>query len=141
MQKRIWLLTTVLALAACDRNIKEIPDPSPAQTKAAEVAYDDLRDGKFEDFLAHLEPELQAHFKENEKIMKKFSHQIPKGQYKSKTLLIKKIEESTAAPSQYKVSYEIAYPKNLVQYDVSFDQPNGSTKIRNFNIQVFGGSQ
>jgi hypothetical protein len=36
------------------------------------------------------------------------------------------------------VSYEIAYPKNLVQYDVSFDQPNGSTKIRNFNIQVFG---
>ena len=140
MQSKLWLLTSVLALSACDNSMKDIPDPSAAQAQAAEVAYNDLRDGKFEDFLAHLEPELQTHFKENEKIMKKFSHQIPKGEYKSKTLLIKQVQESTAEPSQFKVSYEIAYPKNLVQYDVSFDKPNGNTKIRNFNIQVFGGS-
>ena len=140
MQGKIWLLTSVLALTACGSN-NDVADPSAEQAKAAEIAYNDLRDGKFDEFLGHLEPELQSHFKENEKIMKKFSHQIPKGDYKSKTLLIKKIEEDTSKSKQFKVSYEIAYPKNLVQYDVSFDQPNGSTQIRNFNIQVFGGSQ
>ena len=72
--------------------------------------------------------------------MKRFSRWIPQGEYKSKSLRTKQIEEATNQPSQYKVSYEIAYPNNLVQYDVSFDKPNGSDKIRNFNIQVFGES-
>jgi len=83
---------------------------------------------------------LQTQFKDNEKLMKRFSRSIPQGEYKSKTLMTKEIEEATNQPGQYKVSYEIAYPENLVQYDVSFDKPNGSNKIRNFNIQVFGES-
>ncbi|ANF82197.1 DUF3887 domain-containing protein [Acinetobacter sp. NCu2D-2] len=139
MYKTIGIYAAGLALAACNP-MKDIPNPSSAQEKAAEVAYNDLRDGKFVEFLQHLEPELQAYLQDNEKIMKKFSHQIPKGAYKSKALMVKEITKSTSSPVQYRVSYEIAYPKNLVQYDVSFDKPNGSTKIRNFNIQVFGGS-
>jgi len=83
---------------------------------------------------------LQTQFKDNEKLMKRFSRSIPQGEYKSKTLMTKEIEEATNQLGQYKVSYEIAYPENLVQYDVSFDKPNGSNKIRNFNIQVFGES-
>lgn len=141
MQTKLWCLASVIALNGCsNNNMKDVPNPSVAQEQAAETAYADLRDGKFDDFLNHLEPELQTHFQDNAKIMKKFSHQIPKGEYKSKTIMIKEIQESTDQPNQYRVSYEISYPKNLVQYDVSFDKPNGSSKIRNFNIQVFGGS-
>lgn len=140
MHIKLCCVATVLALSGCSNSMKDIANPSAAQEQAAEMAYRNLRDGQFDDFLTHLEPELAAHFQDNQKIMKKFAREIPKGEYKSKTLMVKQIEKSTAAPSQYKVSYEIAYPKNLVQYDVSFDQPNGSTKIRNFNIQVFGGS-
>jgi len=138
MKTRLMLLTAAIALSGCNNAMDSMPDPSPEQEKAAQVAYEDLRDGKYDEFLAQLEPKLQAEFQNNEKIMKRFSRSIPQGEYKSKTLMTKEIEEATNQPGQYKVSYEIAYPENLVQYDVSFDQPNGSTKIRNFNIQVFG---
>ena len=111
-------------------------DPSLEQTTAAEVAYQDLRKGHFDEFLNHLDPKLQSHFQENPKLMQKFSRVIPQGDYKSKTLMVKSFDQR----SEFKVSYEIAYPGNLVQYDVSFDKPNGSTKIHNLNIRVFGGS-
>ncbi len=54
--------------------------------------------------------------------------------------MTKEIEEATNQPGQIRSANEIAYPENLVQYDVSFDKPNGINKIRNFNIQVFGES-
>lgn len=141
MQVKLCLLSSVLLLAACGGSKNDIPDPSAAQTLAAETAYNDLRDRKYDAFLEHLDPKLQAHFKDNEKLMKKFSYTIPDGEYKSKTLMVKKIEQPENKPAEFKVSYEIAYPGNLVQYDVSFDQPNGSTQIQNFNIRVYGGSK
>ncbi|WP_216938160.1 DUF3887 domain-containing protein [Acinetobacter sp. BY484] len=139
MKTKLMLLAAALALSGCN-SMDNIPNPSLEQEKAAQLAYEDLRDGKYDEFLDQLEPQLQAQFKDNEKLMKRFSRSIPQGEYKSKTLMTKQIEEATNQPGQYKVSYEIAYPNNLVQYDVSFDKPNGSDKIRNFNIQVFGKS-
>jgi hypothetical protein len=124
-----------MLLMGCDQ-ATSVADPSLEQTKAAEVAYQDLRKGHFDAFLNHLDPKLQAHFQENPKLMQKFSRVIPQGDYKSKTLMVKSFDQR----SEFKVSYEIAYPGNLVQYDVSFDKPNGSTKIHNLNIRVFGGS-
>lgn len=139
MKTKLMLLASAVALSGCN-SMDNIPDPSPEQEKAARLAYEDLRDGKYDEFLDHLEPQLQTQFKDNEKLMKRFSRSIPQGEYKSKTLMTKEIEEATNQLGQYKVSYEIVYPENLVQYDVSFDKPNGSNKIRNFNIQVFGES-
>ncbi|WP_180169219.1 DUF3887 domain-containing protein [Acinetobacter sp. YH12021] len=139
MKTKLMLLAAAVALSGCN-SMDNIPDPSPEQEKAAQLAYEDLRDGKYDEFLDQLEPQLQTQFKDNEKLMKRFSRSIPQGEYKSKTLMTKEIEEATNQHGQYKVSYEIAYPENLVQYDVSFDKPNGSNKIRNFNIQVFGES-
>ena len=139
MKTKLMLLAAAVALSGCN-SMDNIPNPSPEQEKAAQLAYEDLRDGKYEEFLDQLEPQLQTQFKDNEKLMKRFSRSIPQGEYKSKTLMTKEIEEATNQPGQYKVSYEIAYPENLVQYDVSFDKPNGGNKIRNFNIQVFGES-
>ena len=140
MKTKFMLLAAAVALSGCN-SMDNIPNPGPEQEKAAQLAYEDLRDGKYEEFLGQLEPQLQTQFKDNEKLMKRFSRSIPQGEYKSKTLMTKQIEQASGTqPGQYKVSYEIAYPHNLVQYDVSFDQPNGSNKIRNFNIQVFGES-
>ena len=139
MKTKLMLLAAAVALSGCN-SMDNIPDPSPEQEKAAQLAYEDLRDGKYDEFLDQLGPQLQTQFKDNEKLMKRFSRSIPQGEYKSKTLMTKEIEEATNQLGQYKVSYEIAYPENLVQYDVSFDKPNGSNKIRNFNIQVFGES-
>lgn len=139
MKTKLMLLAAAVTLSGCN-SMDNIPNPSPEQEKAAQLAYEDLRDGKYEEFLDQLEPQLQTQFKDNEKLMKRFSRSIPQGEYKSKTLMTKEIEEATNQPGQYKVSYEIAYPENLVQYDVSFDKPNGGNKIRNFNIQVFGES-
>ena len=139
MKTKLMLLAAAVALTGCN-SMDNIPNPSPEQEKAAQLAYEDLRDGKYEEFLDQLEPQLQTQFKDNEKLMKRFSRSIPQGEYKSKTLMTKEIEEAINQPGQYKVSYEIAYPENLVQYDVSFDKPNGGNKIRNFNIQVFGES-
>ena len=139
MKTQSMLLAAAVALSGCN-SMHNIPNPSPEQEQAAQLAYEALRDGKYDEFLDQLEPQLQSQFKDNEKLMKRFSRSIPQGEYKSKTLMTKQIEEATNQPGQYKISYEIAYPNNLVQYDVSFDQPNGSNKIRNFNIQVFGES-
>ena len=139
MKTKLMLLAAAVALSGCN-SMDNIPDPSPEQEKAAQLAYEDLRDGKYDEFLDQLEPQLLTQFKDNEKLMKRFSRSIPQGEYKSKTLMTKEIEEATNQLGQYKVSYEIAYLENLVQYDVSFDKPNGSNKIRNFNIQVFGES-
>ena len=94
--------------------------------------------------MTHLEPELQQYFQENQRVMKKFTSAIPKDTERSRTLMIKKIEQQANHSQQYKVSYEIAYHKNLVQYDVSFDEGTNALtatnqpKIRNLNIQVFG---
>ena len=135
------ILLSTAALVILRTSIQaEKSQQAQLQEQAAQLAYEDLRDGKYDEFLDQLEPQLQTQFKDNEKLMKRFSRSIPKGEYKSKTLMTKQIEEATNQPGQYKISYEIAYPNNLVQYDVSFDQPNGSNKIRNFNIQVFGES-
>lgn len=138
MQTKLIFLAAAVALSGCNNSMDKIPNPGPEQEQAAQAAYEDLRDGKYDEFLAHLEPRLQAEFKNNEKLMKRFSRSIPQGEYKSKTLMRKDIKENAGQLSEYKVSYEIAYPNNLVQYDVSFDQPKGSSKIRNLNIQVFG---
>ncbi|WP_171266081.1 DUF4878 domain-containing protein [Acinetobacter sp. LoGeW2-3] len=138
MKTKLMLLAGLSVLAGCSNNAKQVPDPSAAQVQAAEIAYKDLRDGKYEEFLSYLDPKLQQYFQENQKTMKKFSHSIPEGEYKSKTLMVKTFVEGTGKLSEYKVSYEIAYPNNLVQYDVSFDKPNGSAKIQNFYIRVYG---
>ena len=132
-----FALGSAFVLSACGLEQSTVADPSPAQVHAADVAYQDLRDGKFDAFLAQITPELQQQFQDNPKVMKKFSHSIPQGEYKSKTLMVKNVV-ANAQGSEFKVSYEIAYPNNLVQYDVSFDAPNGSDKIQNFNIRVFG---
>ena len=65
---------------------------------------------------------------------------MKKSELKHKKIVSKKIEKSTDKPSLYTVTYEYSYDKNLVQYDVSFDKPNGSTKIRKLNVAVFGES-
>ena len=94
--------------------------------------------------MTHLEPELQQYFQENQRVMKKFTSAIPKDTECCRTLMTKKIEQQANHSQQYKVSYEIAYPKNLVQYDVSFDEGTNALtatnqpKIRNLNIQVYG---
>lgn len=134
MKSKLLLIGSICSLLGCQQT-QPVADPSAAQQQSAHSAYIDLRDGKFDAFMQHLEPELQTHFQSNEKLMRKFSKAIPEGEYKSHTLMTKQVDE---AGKQYKVSYEYAYPKNLVQYDVSFDQAGGSTKIRNLNIQVFG---
>ena len=43
--------------------------------------------------------------------MKKFTSAIPKDTECSRTLMTKKIEQQANHSQQYKVSYEIAYPK------------------------------
>ena len=137
MKTKLMSLAGLALLAGCSTT-EQVADPSTAQTQAAEIAYNDLRDGNYEEFLSYLDPKLQQYFQENQKTMKKFSHSIPEGEYKSKTLMVKTFVEKSGQPSEYKVSYEIAYPNNLVQYDVSFDKPNGSSKIQNFYIRVYG---
>lgn len=138
MKSKLMLCGSAVLLSACGAQSDDIPNPSTVQEQAATSAYTDLRDGEYDKFLAHLEPELQRYFQDNQKVMRKFSHAIPKEAYKSKTLMVKQLDENAAKGSEFKVSYEIAYPQNLVQYDVSFDRPNGSTQIKNLNIRVFG---
>ena len=128
---------SIFLLTACSAQ-KDVADPSADQEKAAELAYIDIRDGKYDEFLSHLDPKLQTYFQENTKLMKSFSRDIPQGEYKSKNLMVKHFSEASDKPSEYKLSYEIAYPDNLVQYDVSFDRPSGSDKIQDLNIRVFG---
>jgi hypothetical protein len=133
MKTQLWACAAVLGFVGCTQQ-PDLPDPNAAQVQAADAAYQDLSQRDFEGFIEHLDPALQTYFAENPKVLRKFASSIPKDQIKSKTLMSKQMQSET----EYKVSYEIAYPKNLVQYDVSFDQPNGSAKINNINIQVFG---
>lgn len=146
MKKKVALIfaATILSLVGCKQSQDQVPEPTAAQQQVAFAAYDQLRDGEYEQFLTQLEPELQQYFQDNQRVMKKFSKSIPKDAERSRTLMTKKIEQQANQGKQYKISYEIAYPKNLVQYDVSFDAvANSATttqqpKIRNLNIQVFG---
>ena len=50
MKTRLMLLTAAIALSGCNNAMDSMPDPSPGQEKAAQVAYEDLRDGKYDEF-------------------------------------------------------------------------------------------
>ncbi|WP_180063731.1 MULTISPECIES: DUF3887 domain-containing protein [unclassified Acinetobacter] len=139
MKANFLLLGCVIALSGCDqigqKALNAIPDPSTEQTEVAQAAYDQLREGNFDKLYTYFEPELKAKFEQNEKELRKFARGIPKQDYSRKNIVAKHIEK----PSLYTVTYEYGYTnKNLVQYDVSFDKPAGSNKIRDFNISVFG---
>ena len=143
MKANFLLLGCVIALSGCDqigqKALNAIPDPSVEQTEVAQAAYDQLREGNFDKLYTYFEPELKAKFEQNEKELRKFARGIPKQDYSRKNIVAKHIEKSTEKPSLYTVTYEYGYTnKNLVQYDVSFDKPEGSNKIRDFNISVFG---
>ena len=58
--------------------------------------------------------------------------------FRSKRIIVKKMQQDKTQTELYTVSYEYGYAKNLVQYDVSFDKPGGSPAIHNLNVQVFG---
>jgi ABC-2 type transport system permease protein len=89
----------------------------------------------------YFEPELQREFKTHEKDMRKFAKSIPKQAITTQKIVSKHIEKSTEKPSLYAVTYEYAYSnKNLVQYDVGFDKAGGSTKIRSFDVKLYGAS-
>ncbi len=142
LKRNYVLLASVLALSGCDKlgqqAMNALPDPSTSQAQAAQGAYDDLRAQNFDQLMTRLEPELQAKFNGNEKQMHKFARGLPKAEYKTKKIVAKKMVKSTSQPSKYTVTYEYAYEKNLVQYDVSFDKAGGSDKIRDLSVSVFG---
>jgi hypothetical protein len=144
MKTKVLLLSSMLLLSGCEKIgqkvLNSMPDPSEKQAQVAQKAYDDLKDGNFEQFYTYLEPDLKAEFQKNEKELRKFSQGIPKQVFSSKKIVAKNIEKGTNKPSIYKVTYEYGYEnKNLVQYDVSFDKAGGSEKIRDLNVSVFGG--
>ena len=144
MKAKLFLLCGLLTLGGCDKlgqkAFDSIPNPSAAQEKVAEQAYNDLKEKNFDQFLTHLEPELKDEFMKDEKTLRKFSASLPKTELKHKKIVSKSMETESNKPSFYTVTYEYSYDKNLVQYDVSFDKPNGSTKIRDLNVSVFGES-
>ncbi|WP_291390132.1 DUF3887 domain-containing protein, partial [Acinetobacter sp.] len=114
---------------------------SPAQEKAAQQAYQAFTQGDFPQLYTYFEPELQRKFKTHEKDMRKFAKSIPKQAITTQKIVSKHIEKSTEKPSLYAVTYEYAYSnKNLVQYDVGFDKAGGSTKIRSFDVKLYGAS-
>ena len=117
MKVKILLLSSLFALAGCDKlgqkAMDAIPNPSPAQEQVAVDAYNDLRDKKFDEFLTYLEPELQAEFNKDTKTLRKFSYVLPKSELKHKKIVSKKIEKSTDKPSLYTVTYEYSYDKNF----------------------------
>ncbi|WP_180076786.1 DUF3887 domain-containing protein [Acinetobacter sp. YH12251] len=143
MKLKYFAMASLIGLGGCDqigqKALNAIPDPSVEQTEVAQAAYDQLREGNFEKLYTYFEPELKAKFEQNEKELRKFARGIPKQDYSRKNIVAKHIEKSTEKLSLYTVTYEYGYTnKNLVQYDVSFDKPAGSNKIRDFNISVFG---
>ncbi|MCL6230561.1 DUF3887 domain-containing protein [Acinetobacter amyesii] len=143
MKLKYFAMVSLIGLGGCDqigqKALNAIPDPSAEQSEVAQAAYDQLREGNFEKLYTYFEPELKAKFEQNEKELRKFARGIPKQDYSRKNIVAKHIEKSTEKPSLYTVTYEYGYTnKNLVQYDVSFDKPVGSNKIRDFNISVFG---
>ncbi|MGQ9372429.1 DUF3887 domain-containing protein [Acinetobacter tandoii] len=140
MKMKYAILASVLAFSGCDKLGQQanIPDPSPQQVQAAQEAYDDLRAQNFDQLMTHFEPELQARYQGNQKDMQKFARGLPQENYKTKKIVSKKLLNESNQPSKYTVTYEYAYDKNLVQYDVSFDKPDGSSKIRDISVSVFG---
>ncbi|KAB0626598.1 DUF3887 domain-containing protein [Acinetobacter gandensis] len=143
MRLKYFAVVSLLALSGCDqigqKALNAIPDPSQEQAQVAQAAYDELRTGNFDQLYTYFEPELKAKFVQNEKELRKFARGIPNQEYSRKNIVAKHIEKATDKPSLYTVTYEYGYTnKNLVQYDVSFDKPAGSSKIRDFNISVFG---
>lgn len=143
MRLKYFAVVSLLALSGCDKigqkALNAIPDLSQEQAQVAQAAYDELRTGNFDQLYTYFEPELKAKFVQNEKELRKFARGIPNQEYSRKNIVAKHIEKATDKPSLYTVTYEYGYTnKNLVQYDVSFDKPAGSSKIRDFNISVFG---
>ncbi len=145
MKAKLLVLSCVLALTACDKlgqqALDSIPNPSPAQEKVAQQAYQAFTQVYFPQLYTYFEPELQREFKTHEKDMRKFAKSIPKQAITAQKIVSKHIEQSTGKPSLYAVNYEYAYSnKNLVQYDVGFDKAGGSTKIRSFDVKLYGAS-
>lgn len=140
MKMKYAVMFSMLALAGCSGE-SNLPDPSAAQAQAAQQAYDDIREQKFDALMLQLEPELQNYFNQNQRELRKFSRNLPKVDYKTKKIVSKNLHEATdKQKARYTVTYEYAYDKNLIQYDVSFDQADGSSKIRDLNVSVFGES-
>ena len=145
MKAKLLVLSCVMALTACDKlgqkALDSIPNPSPAQEQAAQQAYQAFTQGDFPKLYTYFEPDLQREFQLHEKDMRKFAKSIPKHAITTQKIVSKHIEKSTEKPSLYAVTYEYAYSnKNLVQYDVGFDQAGGSTKIRSFDVKLYGAS-
>ena len=145
MKVKALILSSMFALAGCDKigqNAQDaLPNPSAAQEQAAEQAYAAFKSTDFEQLYTYFEPELKADFIVHEHEMRKFAKSIPQQEITNKKIAAKYIEKSSDKPSLYLVSYEYAYGnKNLVQYDVGFDQAGGSDKIRKFDVKVFGAS-
>ena len=143
MKMKLVALSAVMFLASCDQIGKQalnsVPDPSPEQEQVAQAVFNHLRYAEFDALTENFTPELQAKVSEkNNKKLKKLAKSLPQVDYKTKKIVSKHFTEAEGKPSEYKVSYEYAYPDNLVQYDVSFDKAGGSTKIHDINIQIFG---
>ena len=119
MKAKLLVLSCALALTACDKlgqqALDSIPNPSPAQEKVAQQAYQAFTQGDFPQLYTYFEPELQREFKTHEKDMRKFAKSIPKQAITTQKIVSKHIEKSTEKPSLYAVTYEYAYSnKNLV---------------------------
>lgn len=145
MKAKLLVLSCALALTACDKLGKQaldsIPNPSAEQEQVAQQAYQAFTQADFPKLYSYFEPALQQKFQAHEKDMRKFVKTIPKQPVTTQKIVSKHIEQSTKQPSLYVVTYEYAYSnKNLVQYDVGFDKPKGETKIRSFDVKLYGAS-
>ncbi len=138
MKMKYAILASVMVFSGCELGQEKIPDPSAEQAQVAQEAYDNLRTQNFDQLMTHFEPELQARYQGNQKGMQKFARGLPQEHYKTKKIVSKKLHNEANQPSKYTVTYEYGYDKNLVQYDVSFDKPNGSSKIRDISVSIFG---
>lgn len=70
MKIRCVICATILSLVGCGQVQDNVPEPTEAQQQVAFSAYTDLQKGQYEQFLSHLEPELQQYFQENQRVMK-----------------------------------------------------------------------
>ncbi len=144
MKIRCAICATIFSLAGCGQVQDNVPEPTAAQQQVAFSAYTDLQKGQYEQFLTHLEPELQQYFQDNQRVMKKFTSAIPKDAERSRTLMIKKLSSKPITVSNTKSAMKLPILKTWMQYDVSFDEGTNALtatnqpKIRNLNIQVFG---
>ena len=66
MQKRSLAFAVCLTVVGCDKigrnGLDSIPNPSPEQEQVAQISYDQLRKGDFEQISTHFEPTLKAYF-------------------------------------------------------------------------------